>query len=198
MSGRRRSDPLTTRSYEWPVVTPATTTGALPPSGAVSRRCALPAHTTWARRHRVGSHVHCCSVGGGGAQLFPCGPVVNHAATRHEPRPVGYHDQHGIGSPCKDRASRAPHGPAHIHRFSGWVSSLEGVRPLVHSCCTYPPRLPGPRDPMFPHVPSLSGLLPPDPRALTGIVPDPIVTRRSRARPLRTTTRRPSSSTSSS
>ncbi|MGB0094270.1 MAG: hypothetical protein WBP81_17290 [Solirubrobacteraceae bacterium] len=29
---------------------------------------------TEARRHRAGSHVHCRSFGGVGAQLFPCGP----------------------------------------------------------------------------------------------------------------------------
>ena len=29
-----------------------------------------------ARRHRAGSHVHCRSLGGVGAQLFPCGPGV--------------------------------------------------------------------------------------------------------------------------
>ncbi len=120
----------------------------------------------WARRHRMGSHVHCCSVGGGGAQLFPCGPVVTITQPLiTNPGQPGITTGTGSGRPAKDRASRAPHGPAHIHRFPGWVSSLEGVRPLVHSCCTHPPRLPGPHDPMFPHVPSLSGLLPPDPRS---------------------------------
>lgn len=92
--------------------------------------------------HRTGSHVHCCSVGEGGAQLFPCGhdaPVAQSSDALPRPRAKD-------GFPMGERAP-AHRRPTHIHRVrvGCW---LKGIRPLVHSRYTVPPRLPRPRDPV--------------------------------------------------
>jgi len=56
--------------------------------------------------HRTGSHVHCCSVNGGGAQLFPCGPVATITQTLAAlPGSARYHTPEA-GFPAKNGSPR--------------------------------------------------------------------------------------------
>src|SRR5450755_2488579 len=86
-----------------------------------------------ARRHRAGSHVHYRSLGGVGAQLFPCGLVVTITrplATR--PPNDATKPSSRAGFPAIPPGSRAPLArPISIGFEPG--ASLEGVQSLVHS-----------------------------------------------------------------
>jgi len=125
---------LQARCSPWPCtgLSPApTTTRAPPPTRAISGRCALPARQSGRRRHRSGSHVHCRSLDGIGAQLFPCGPaatltrtcIADSAPRIHDARRVEAPDHHGFFT---HRLTR----PVSIGFEPG--STLKGVLALVH------------------------------------------------------------------
>lgn len=118
--------------------------GGSAPCRAHRATVALPAGSLAAVRMgqaQQGSHVHCVTVGGVGAQLCSGSiaastPQAFLAASR-----TGVNYRPGsrlligiVGAHCV---------PAHIHQV-GAGSTITEVQPLVHSCYTFPPRLPDP------------------------------------------------------
>ena len=103
-----------------------------------------------ARRHRAGSHVHYRSLGGVGAQLFPCGLVVTitrplatrprttQPSRRREPgsRPFLRVPAHRLPGPYPSGLSRG----LRLRGFNHWFTRI------THC----PPCLPRPRDPTVP------------------------------------------------
>src|SRR5450755_3682837 len=103
-----------------------------------------------ARRHRAGSHVHYRSLGGVGAQLFPCGLVVTitrplatrprttQPSRRREPgsRPFLRVPAHRLPGPYPSGLSRG----LRFRGFNHWFTRI------THC----PPCLPRPRDPTVP------------------------------------------------
>ena len=103
-----------------------------------------------ARRHRAGSHVHYRSLGGVGAQLFPCGLVVTitrplatrprttRPSRRREPgsRPFLRVPAHRLPGPYPSGLSRG----LRLRGFNHWFTRI------THC----PPCLPRPRDPTVP------------------------------------------------
>ena len=112
-----------------------------------------------AGQHRDGSHVHCRSIDGTGAQLSPCGHVVTltqpHATHRRQREVLAIDGQ----VPTKSLGTRAPlRRPTSIGLESGGV--LEGVRSLVHFRYAAPSCLPRPSDPMVLARPGVVGAAP--------------------------------------
>ena len=124
-------------------------TANLPATGLAGRRGGQP---------RSGSHVHHRPVDGGGARLFPCSFALGtpQSSPGSPRRRQQCHRGGDRRMPPGGRVLRpGPHPPGWSRFFS-----LEGVPPPVHSCCTFPSRLPGPSRLAVPARPVVVGAAP--------------------------------------
>src|SRR3954470_4740999 len=133
-----------TRPVVWTAFPSSDYYGGSAPGRAPQATVAPPAGRRAADREgrtRQGSHVHCVTVGGVGAQL--CSGSITASTPQAFLAASRTGVNHRTGSRLPVRAFGVHCIPAQIHQV-GAGSTITEVHPLVHSRYTFPPRSPDP------------------------------------------------------